>query len=207
MDRFAVFDLDDTLIDTKTRHYRVYCDAVSAHGSTPLSFAAYRSMRAQGKTNRQIVLDTDGAPVDTCHAFWLQNIENERYLHYDHSIIHDRLLADLKFKNNLKLVLLSLRSNLVSAHKQLSWLSFGSLFDEVHFLKHQRDRNPKVEQLDLLKSRGDIFFFAGDSYSDQEAAEAAEVLFLGVNTGWRPLTAPLVYEDINDLLHKNLSHV
>jgi phosphoglycolate phosphatase-like HAD superfamily hydrolase len=195
-----VFDLDDTLIDTRFRHYKVLADYVLSKQLQMLNFYDYVSIRKEkGWTNEQVLRNYFNFNFDDFKLFWQNSIESKEYFIYDVEIASEQLLEQVKTKNNLVYILLSLRSNIDLAKQQFENCSFSSLFEDVIFCRHDTV-NPKIFFLKELKDKYSDILFVGDTESDESASLQAGVNFWGVSTGIYPLHAKNIFVDINHLL-------
>jgi phosphoglycolate phosphatase-like HAD superfamily hydrolase len=200
-----VFDLDDTLIDTKIRHYKLMSDHVQKSGHRFISYADYLGLRKSNSLpNAEILKRYYPDTLVDFNAFWLTNIESFDYLKYDFEIVCSELLKEVKKIRSCSLVLLSLRSQIEAAENQFQKFSFARLFDNVCFVKHHAV-NPKIEILNEIKRGHEKTRFFGDAESDATAAVAAGVDFFGVTTGFYPLSHPCKEATINHIL-LNLYH-
>ena len=131
-----VFDLDETLISTSYRQYKVLCD-IFLHDNLP-TFHHYENEReSQSISNYQWVCGS------------IKNLDKKKYLElYTHTIEssnylkHDTLKVDLNLLNTLitqkkkKLILISLRNNQKNSLNQLKNLKLFSYFSEIYFVNH-----------------------------------------------------------------------
>lgn len=180
-----VFDLDDTLINTQKRHYQMVIDFLKLHSiSADFSFEEYlNTRRERGFSNLKLLnyyYPTERIEKEF-NAFWYENIESPFYLSLDEIIVDINLLENISLTNDL--YILSLRSNHYNAMKQVQTFSFYSLFQNIIFLNHQQDNNPKTNELLKLKRQYQVIKFIGDSESDKEAAINGSVNFALVQTG------------------------
>ncbi|CAN5496007.1 hypothetical protein BH11BAC3_BH11BAC3_01140 [soil metagenome] len=196
-----LFDLDDTLIDTKARHFNIVSDFLRAHDKV-IDFVNYLEMRKANKmSNKQIIQQYHSLDEHEFATFWNLNIENPDYFNYDKELVNFDLLEKLKKSNTYDFILLSLRSNASAAIQQSVNFSFFSLIDEYQFLKHA-DINPKIEKMIFFKSQYDHIIFVSDSQEDCNAAAIAGVEFAGVESGMYPLACQTKFKDINSFLLK-----
>jgi phosphoglycolate phosphatase-like HAD superfamily hydrolase len=202
MRKYIVLDLDDTLINTHERHYLVYKSSILMLGEMPLSSTYYFKLRKNGYSNLRVLNEFHKKNKNIFNKYWINNIESTNFLKYDKIIIDLELLKATKIDKEIKLVLLSLRSNKKNALRQINNLGLKGLFDKVFFLKHDSLINPKTDILINLKKEGSILFFAGDSISDMQAAADSSINFIGVSTGLKPISEHFTYENINEVLLK-----
>ncbi len=199
-----IFDLDDTLIDTRKRHYQIVIDFLTISGITiNLSFNEYINIRKDNNfTNLQLLKHK--YPTERLenkfNAFWKENIESSSYLKLDELIADYDMLKKSSITNDL--YILSLRSNHFNAINQVKSFPFYSLFHNVFFLSHQKDNNPKTNELLRLKKLYNEIKFIGDSESDIEAAFNASVNIILVKTGIYGIKNEINRVDINDYLRQ-----
>jgi phosphoglycolate phosphatase-like HAD superfamily hydrolase len=200
-----LFDLDDTLVDTKKRHFNVVKDFISAYGKT-LNFEEYLNMRKTNNwSNSQIIKQIYNLNEKDFSTFWKINIESRKYLNYDVEIVNNDLLMKLKSKSDYDFILLSLRSNFDSAEEQFKKFSFSFLFDKYCFLEHD-EINPKIEKLKYFKNLYQHIIFISDSHADYDAATKAGIEFIGVQSGMYHLPCNENFDNINSFLLKNIQY-
>jgi phosphoglycolate phosphatase-like HAD superfamily hydrolase len=194
-----LFDLDDTLIDTKKRHYTVVSDFINNYGKS-LVFEDYLKIRKEKNwTNGQVIKNLFSLNESDFYLFWKSNIENPAYLQYDVEIVNSDLLSEFKAKYLIKFILISLRSNSKSAIEQFRKFQFSSLFDESYFLRHA-DLNPKIEKVNYCKQFYRHLTFISDSQDDCRAAQVNGIEFIGVQSGINQLKCEKQFIDINSYL-------
>jgi phosphoglycolate phosphatase-like HAD superfamily hydrolase len=179
-----ILDLDDTLIATHYRQYNCINDYLISVGKKFIDYDAYLSLRRSGNLSNTSLLKTMYPDLDwvSYTAFYLKNIEAEKYLELDTLLVDKQYLADL-VKKEIKLVLLSLRSDHTNSLKQLQHLGLAAFFSETYFVHHNSDTNPKINKLDKLKTdNSNIIAFCGDSIADYEAAQLLNINFVQVKT-------------------------
>lgn len=181
MKEAIVFDLDNTLLDTLPRHYQVYCEIVKRRGAPPLSYGVYVAMRANNDLGNSVLIDRVHGFQENVDKEWLEAIESTEMLRLDQCIIDRNLLV--RIAEDYIIILLSLRSNLENAQRQLTQLGILEYFQKVIFLRHQSEVNPKVKALQALSCEWVLRYFVGDSGADFEASEQSNVPFVAVDTG------------------------
>ncbi len=195
-----VFDLDNTLIMTHKRHYHVYQFLVLQTGQKPVSFEEYLTLRVKHSASNAFVLQhVHNLTDEKLLLIWLKYIEAKEYLKYDHRIINLALLRRVGLTH--KLAILSLRTRKNNALHQIHKLNLRKIFHRVQFVKHNRAANPKTDALQKLKMQYNIRAYVGDSVEDYYASVAADVPFVGVDTGLMKLPPQIkVYATINHYL-------
>jgi phosphoglycolate phosphatase-like HAD superfamily hydrolase len=195
-----IFDLDDTLIDTRIRHYKILQDFLKEKGIEFICYRDYLSKRRQDSaSNLSLIKELFPLAEEGFNEFWLQNIESEKYLQYDREIVNVKLLNELKIRTNSMFVILSLRKQKDIAENQCLSFSFFKNFQKLIFLPHS-SVNPKLQFLKEFKKQFNVLFFVGDSTNDRDASLAADVPFYAVDTGFYSLSSSRIYPDINHLL-------
>lgn len=204
MNRKIIFDLDDTLIKTKKRHYNVvksFFNSKCIEGF--VDFETYQNLRLSGLSNFEIITSFVDINQLDFKKFWLSNIEESSFLDLDKNLINLKLLKDIKLKFKFNFHVVSLRSNKFNALNQVRGMNFYSEFKEFIFLSHS-DLNPKIQILKELNKNKEVEFFIGDSYTDYEAAKQNHIKFIHVQTGWEKRHDVYVesFKDINYALKK-----
>jgi phosphoglycolate phosphatase-like HAD superfamily hydrolase len=201
-----IFDLDETLISTELRQYKVIEHFLRICGvSLDYTFAQYRDIRKKEEISNELFFQRvcpDKILQAKFSIYYLDNIESAFFLEFDSLIIKSEILKDFKLKHSQEsFVLLSLRTNSKNSTEQLNKLKLFEYFSDIYFLPHQKENNPKTNKLrDIIKS-GENYLFIGDSDTDYVAAKHNNVSFFGVNTGiYTPKLMPLPEKDINELL-------
>jgi phosphoglycolate phosphatase-like HAD superfamily hydrolase len=203
MQKAILFDLDDTLIDTKIRHYQVIRKFLEISNSNVLPcYNQYFDYRKCAVKNENIINFFSNADPDLFLKYWHENIESVDFLQFDKQIVDEVVLKNLKEKENYIFILISLRSNQMNAYNQFNKFTFSKLFDHVFFLKHKKIANPKTSVITELKKHYSILTFIGDSPTDFESSQESEVDFMGVETGWYLPGSHKTYSSINEVISK-----
>lgn len=206
MKNLIVFDLDDTLICTKRRHYEVYSRFLDKSHIEKMGFHDYLMLRKRGQTNSEIIRNIEPGLESSFVTFWKDFIESPEFLQMDTEIVNSSLLQQLKNVREADFQILSLRTNANTAFDQFKRFSFAHLFENVSFLVHESGGNPKVKALSQMKSMYNLLFFVGDTAADREAATLNSIPFFGVLTGLKDLHADHVSQDINELIKDYINH-
>lgn len=172
-----VFDLDETLISTSYRQYKVLCDLF-----LDCKFPKYNDYELQ--RFKESISNYKWASNYVEHlnrekyiALYTQIIENPEYLKYDTLKVDLNLIEKLIKYQKKNLLLVSLRKNEKIGLDQLKKLKLFPYFSEIHFVKHKETENPKVEIIRKLKSKYNIEGYLGDSLIDFEAAHLNNITF------------------------------
>lgn len=198
-----VFDLDDTLINTHSRHYFVTKYIIERlNYSFESSFDVYKDFRREHQASAlNFFINTyqpDSQEIEQFRKLWIKNIESLKFLAKDEAIYQENFFDSLAKEHNAKLIILSLRSHHENAQKQMDHFGINKYFEKIIFVQHAKDKNPKVEVLQEIKQEYNILMFVGDSATDMQAAQEANVKFIGVNTGLYKLE----YEEMKESIHE-----
>ena len=130
-----IFDLDDTLIDTRKRHFVLFTEFIRKYElDLHLDFSSYLKIRKDNNYSNVGILKHFGIAHESQFLkFWTQHIETPEFLEYDKLIVRSDLLQKL-VKLNIKLYLLSLRSSPKNAHLQLNKLDISAFFSSSVFI-------------------------------------------------------------------------
>jgi phosphoglycolate phosphatase-like HAD superfamily hydrolase len=167
-------DLDGTIISCKERQSSLMRDIVGIG----FDVDRYWFYKQNGDNNKTALIKLGYGAYEVnnfCRA-WLEKIETFEYLKLD------KLLIDiLDLSSRFSLVLITARSNEKKLHEQLEYLNIIDCFKKIYVVN---PRNAAVEKANILKAI-DCRVFIGDSESDFEAANLADVDFMGVLSGQR----------------------
>lgn len=177
-----VFDLDETLISTSYRQYKVLCD-IFPEINFP-GFKDYESKRIrESSSNYQWVRNyIKNIDKEQYIELYTKCIEKYEYLRYDTLKVDLNLLKDLVTNNQHNLILVSLRNSKANGFAQLNDFELIEYFSEIHFVKHNSTKNPKVDLIKSLKNNYNIVLYLGDSLIDKEAARLNNIPFIPVSS-------------------------
>jgi len=200
MKKAIVFDLDNTLVDTKFRHYTLFCRFLLLHKKAIPSYSTYLTARIKGGVSNKDLIDKYFFDIKAnFEEFWLKNIENMHLLDLDTEIVGYDYLYNLKSKYFCDFFLASFRSNHTNAISQFSRFHFSNLFDSIYFLNH-KIHTSKSFLLSNLKQNSDILYFISDTVQDKKAAVSVNTPFIGVETGFYSFEDKNKFIDINHLI-------
>lgn len=205
------FDLDETLISTFTRQYKVIEDfCISKKLNLKYNFEEYLELRSKDRISNS---DFYAHNVNTQEfdieykEFYLKNIESPYYLNFDKLIVNLDLLKKFKEKTKINFYILSLRSNSINSIDQLYNLGIHKYIDNFYFVKHDKIKNPKTKILKEFKGTSRIICFVGDSKTDMEASLENNIEFIKVNSNIFDFDFNgKKYNDINNFLINNLQY-
>jgi phosphoglycolate phosphatase-like HAD superfamily hydrolase len=204
-----IFDLDETLISTFYRQFKVIKDfCLKKQLDFYYDFDDYINLRSLNQSNNFefYSLNVKVKKFDKeFKEFYLKNIESFHYLNLDRLIINLELFREFKEKSNFKFHILSLRSNPLNGKKQLDSLGISKYIDCSYFAKHDNSVNPKTVILKEIKGKSKIIYFVGDSKTDMEASQKNNIEFVKVNSNIIDFEfSGKRYNDINNFLINHL---
>lgn len=174
-----LLDFDGTLIDSKERQYRLFCDLVP---ECSLSFAQYweikRNRVSQSEMLKQLY-GFDKGKIARIHEQWLKEIESPARLSSDIPYPGiGELLKILSLKNAL--VLVTARQVCETVHAQLKSFGWERLFSKVLVTNQSKSKYDVVSN-DFVVSSNDIF--VGDTGEDVLAGKSLGVRTIAVSYG------------------------
>lgn len=168
----VAFDLDGTLIDSRTRHISVLNDVLSSFG-VHIDTSKLIEYKSQGKTNVDFLLENgvSNELAKQIQYLWIEHIEDWQYL------IEDTLYEDAKVMlqkyNDCDLILITARNNPSFVYDQLKKLGLFNYFIKVCVV----GINNVVDEKSKILSSYRVKQFVGDTKSDYDAAKKAGVVF------------------------------
>ena len=177
-----VFDLDETLITTSYRQYKVLCDLFPELNSS--NYDDYKIQRFKDSLSnfKWINKYINNLSQESYISRFTSVIENPEYLSHDTLKIDLKLFEKLVNQKKKQLILVSLRKNQKNGFNQLKKLKLFPYFSEIHFLKHTNLANPKVDLIRKLKVKYNIEGYIGDSLIDFEASDLNNIPFYPVHS-------------------------
>jgi phosphoglycolate phosphatase-like HAD superfamily hydrolase len=176
-----IFDLDETLISTSLRQYKIVSELIRDNKCP--SFASYEKERkSQSLTNFQWLKKYQKIDQKFYLDYYLNKIETKEYLQYDTLKVDIKLLDALKLSNH-KLFLISMRQNKYESIQQMKYLGLETYFQQIHFINHRlNEENPKFEVVQTIRNNHSISYFIGDNKLDEKAAISNGIIFLPVES-------------------------
>lgn len=177
-------DLDGTLLDTSTRHYKLYNDILDKKGASKsiLSAEKFWSMKQAGVKTRDILPEFfSEESISSFEKEWLQKIEKKDYLQ------QDKLFPGIKdilfyLNKEFDLVLVTLRNNTENLDWELSKLGLKSYFK---FLISGKGPKTKLIENYLMERSMDRCIIVGDTEEDIKTGLQLEITTISVTWGIR----------------------
>ena len=128
--RTIFLDLDETLIDTSERHYRVYCDIIDILNLENIkSKVEFWNLKREGTSTVEILDGIDKKILNKFNKLWIKNIESKKYLSYDK--LFDNTSKLLSLLNNESLIALTMRNNRENLIWELKKLGIYNKFKSI----------------------------------------------------------------------------
>ncbi|RZG76959.1 HAD family hydrolase [Acinetobacter sp. WCHAc060025] len=158
-----IFDLDGTLICSKKRLYKLFCDLVK---SKELGFDEYWNLKFMGNTNQDILKNRFNYSLVEITEFidhWMINIESDTYLKMDSLIPGVADFLD-KISQNNELYICTARQSISQVTEQLADLGILVFFRNVYVTEQKRTKIQLLIDSGLDLSENDLFI--GDTGHD-----------------------------------------
>jgi len=213
--RLIFLDLDETLINTSERHYKLYCNIIDELNlQIPLGKDEFWKLKRNGISTVEILGGIDPKILLKCSEIWIENIESRNYL------IHDKLFKDslglLSKLSSEKLFLITMRNNRENLIWELKKLGLYNKFNAVLSCSPLNNNDKTVpileyiEEKDLCIDKNSII--VGDSEKDIITGKKLNLTTLAVVYGIRrkeillSLKPDYCLDDMNDIIDaiKNL---
>lgn len=143
-------DLDGTLLDVSTRHYKVYCELMEKYHGNALPFAEYWDLKRK-KTRWPDLLPMSGVPAAKLDPFlqdFIPKIEDPAYLKLDKPF-PGSLEALQALANTYDCNLVSLRRNEQNLLAELGWLGIRKYFQ--HILSGHSENDGYDVKIELIR--------------------------------------------------------
>lgn len=177
-----VFDLDETLISTSHRQYKVLCEVFTDLNHSNYNDYEIERFKKSLSNYKWLTNHIKDLSRENYIDRFAPIIEDPEYLKYDTLKVDLNLFQNLVYQQKKKLILVSLRKNEKNGLDQLKNLKLFPYFREIHFLKHTELVNPKIDVIRKLKSKYNIEGYIGDNTIDFEAANINNVPFFPVHS-------------------------
>lgn len=185
-----IFDLDGTLIDSRTRMFELFRRLVPV---SSLDFSAYWALKRRGDSHR-LILERDfnfnAADIQTFTENWMQGIEAQDLLNLDQAIPHIEQ-ALTRLKDRAHLYVCTARQSSWSAENQMATLGILKYFEKILVTEQLRS---KTKMLEGIPGLGPNDWLISDSGRDVRTAEELGIKSCAVLTGFESKRLLLSYE-------------
>jgi len=190
-----VFDLDGTLICSKKRVYKLFCDLSR---SSHLTFTEYWNLKFSGKKNQDILKNNFGCSdleIENFSHNWMELIESDHYLSMDTMI--DGLAVVLeRLSQEHSLFICTARQSISQVEKQLTQLSILNFFEDVFVTEQKQSKVTLLEKSKIVFGENDWMF--GDTGHDVIAGKKLGIKTCSVLSGF--MTKERLEEYFPDLI-------
>lgn len=173
-------DFDGTLIDSRPRQYRLFCDLAP---TCPLSFQQYWEIKRQRVNQREMLQRycgyTDEAATKAFHQAWMQEIESPARLEEDAPLPKvDAFLHHAATQHTL--ILVTARQNAAHVEAQLKRYGWRDLFAHV-LVTQQRDSKEALIRTHVPPEPSAMI--VGDTGEDIKTGKALGLTTVAVSSG------------------------
>jgi phosphoglycolate phosphatase-like HAD superfamily hydrolase len=175
-------DCDGVILDCRPRQVAVAAHLATALGLEDFDPALFWQAKRQGANTKQALLElgSKASVANKLHRDWMAEIEAARWLKLDRVLpgVTDALAL---LRQHYDLALLSARHDEAGLLKTLSALGLSGYFADITVVEPAQVAQQKAESLRAAGS----WALIGDSESDAQAAELAQIEFWGLSCGQR----------------------
>ncbi|HEY6435173.1 MAG TPA: HAD family hydrolase [Ignavibacteriaceae bacterium] len=177
------FDLDGTLLESKSRVFQLFTDLTSQH---TINFDEYWKLKKSGLDNNRILLNNLSFSEDAIKDFWVkwfEKIESEAYLNFDVVFPNSiEVLLELK-ESGFAMHIVTARKNQVNTLRQIERSFPADLFSSIHVTKTS---GAKREAILSIKSNPNSFdVMVGDTDYDIQTGRSLGIKTIAVLSGFR----------------------
>lgn len=175
-----LWDLDGTLVDSRYRLYKLFCDLTGEDG---LSFEQYWKYKEQGYNQRRMlqeIVHYEKGTLETFSELWLDNIEDFNRLREDILKKNVKDILRKLYDKGYTMFVVTNRQNYENTVRQLETLEILDYFKEVYNTA-QRCKKSEIVLRSISLHPTDIF--VGDSDEDIMAAEELGIISILIQCG------------------------
>jgi phosphoglycolate phosphatase len=186
--RTIILDLDETLLDTSQRHYRVYCDIVNILNlDSKFDQNEFWNLKREGKSTIEILDEKENEILKKFSKLWIDKIEQKKYLFHDK--LYDNTLKLLSDLNNERLILLTMRHNRKNLIWELKNFGLDKYFTSILSCSPIYNKDKSSVLLEYLKDNKLILdnnsIIIGDSEIDINTGKTLNLTTIAVSYGIR----------------------
>lgn len=176
------FDLDGTLIAAEARQ-ALLLRAVARRYGVEIDPKQVWQTKRSGRSNRQLLTEMalDHDMIEAVVKGWLHEVETTYWLSLDIPFADTFEVLEAVASLTGRPVLITARQNERLMRQQIMQSGLDDFFSEIYCVRPTHAAPDKAKILGKLAVKG----FVGDSESDLNAAQNANVPFYGVSTGQR----------------------
>lgn len=186
------FDLDGTLLDSKERLYRLFCDITK---QTILQFDDYWQLKRAMYNHRKILSDYLHYSVEEIISFekcWMTLIETDEYLMLDKPFSFTESVLQHLTQKKIKLFVVTARQDKVNTLKQLNNIGLTRFFSNIFVTESKSSKAELILEAEVCLAKTD--FLIGDTGLDVNACKELEIRSMAVLSGFRNKSVLLKYK-------------
>jgi phosphoglycolate phosphatase-like HAD superfamily hydrolase len=182
------FDLDDTLINTSERHYRVYCNIIKVLNlEEPIDKNEFWKLKREGISTVNILNGIDNGILEKFSKLWIDKIEEKNYLFYD--TLLQRTLSLLSNLKDERLILLTMRNNRGNLIWEIKKLDLYDYFKSILSCSPLQFRDKTVPIINYINNNHSVTtensVIVGDSEIDIITGKKLNMTTISVSYGIR----------------------
>jgi phosphoglycolate phosphatase len=178
-----LFDLDGTILDSKLRLYRLFCDITS---QTTLSFSDYWDLKRSMKDHQFILkeyLNYSFVEYSDFEKKWMSLIETEKYLKYDKPFdFTEKVLQAIQSQGH-GLYIITARQSKERTLRQIQNTGLSPYFEAILITENQQTKEDLIKKSNIQLSSKDILI--GDTGIDVKTAKELNLVSIAVLSGFR----------------------
>ena len=196
------FDLDGTLIDSKTRLYLLFS---YLNPEIKIGYSEYWNLKKSKISHNEILINMYKYSEEQFSIFsglWMDCIEKDEWLKYDIPFENTtKTLLHLSHKNNL--ILVTARQFPGQVKKQLTQFGWSDLFSKILVTEQKTEKYKLIQSLKLPLSENDLII--GDTGKDIQTGKKLGIKTVAVTTGFLNEQSLNSYQP--DLIIKNVNEL
>ncbi|MFA5920941.1 MAG: HAD hydrolase-like protein [Methylococcaceae bacterium] len=197
------FDLDGTLIDSKLRLYKLFCDLT---GQTTHDFNSYWELKRAMYDHKWILTNLfnyNEAKYLEFSKEWMANIETDKYLSLD-ALFPFTLNTLGQFKQmEVPLFIVTSRHNKSNALLQLERLGLKTFFNDYFIASPPHKKSDLILKKGIILTKNDVI--VGDTGIDIQTAKELKMISIAVLSGFRNMAILKTYSP--DYIIKNIGEL
>ena len=176
----VAFDLDGTLVDSRSRHVEVMMSILKLE-SINIDISDLISYKRNGKTNVDFLI-SKGVPSEKAkkiQALWIDKIESSEALSQD--MLYPETIDLLKQYSGWTIILITARKNKYGVEETLQRLNLKSFIHKTYVIDPTSDVAKEKANV-LIQEKA--LLFHGDTFSDYQASRLADIDFIYHENGF-----------------------
>lgn len=180
------FDLDGTLLDSRERLFRLFCDLTN---QKILDFDEYWNLKRAMNDHRKILteyLHFTSDNIDLFETQWLELIESETYLLLDKPFVFTEDVLKSLFSKDFKLYVVTARQDRYGVLKQLNDYGLVTYFSNILVTESIQTKAQLILESGITLTQNDLL--VGDTGMDIKTAKQIGIKSMAVLSGFRNMS-------------------